>query len=198
MARPWKMASKRITTLPTTTAAAVSIIGRNRTAPASTTARSSGMPSRSRSSMKSTRMMLLRTTMPAPAMKPIMLVAVRNACRSPWAGSMPTSEKGIAAMMISGVRKLCGDLLNQIEEPLGHHRLGEEVVHPGFQAGALSIGRGICRHRHDGNRVFGIHLADGSCCGIPVHLRHLTVHQHQVVMGASHRVHRLQSVVSDM
>ena len=92
--------------LPTTTAAAVSIMGRKRTAPASTTASASGMPSFRRSSTKSTRMMLLRTTMPAPAMKPIIDVAVKNAPSSPCAGRMPTSEKGIATMMISGVRKL--------------------------------------------------------------------------------------------
>ena len=35
MASPWKMGSKRMTEAPTTTAAAVSIMGRNRTAPAS-------------------------------------------------------------------------------------------------------------------------------------------------------------------
>ena len=37
----------------------------------------------SRSSMKSTRMMELRTTMPAPAMKPIIEVAVKKACSRP-------------------------------------------------------------------------------------------------------------------
>jgi hypothetical protein len=44
------------------------------------------------------------TTMPAPAMKPIIEVAVKKACKRPCAGGIPTSEKGIAAMMISGVR----------------------------------------------------------------------------------------------
>ena len=44
MARPWKIGSNRITAEPTMTAAAVSAIGRKRTAPASTTASSSGMP----------------------------------------------------------------------------------------------------------------------------------------------------------
>ena len=103
MARPWKMGSKRITPAPTTTAAAVSSMGRKRTAPASITASSSGMPSPSRSSMKSTRMMELRTTMPAPAMKPIIEVAVKKAPSRPCAGRMPTSENGIAAMITSGV-----------------------------------------------------------------------------------------------
>ena len=51
-------------------------------------------------------MMELRTTMPAPAMKPIMEVAVKKAPMAQWAGRMPTSEKGIAAMMTSGVLKL--------------------------------------------------------------------------------------------
>ena len=84
-------------------AAAVRAIGRNRTAPASTTACSSGSPSRNRSSMKSTRMIELRTTMPAPAMKPIIDVAVKNAPIAACAGRMPTSENGMAAMISSGV-----------------------------------------------------------------------------------------------
>ena len=54
--------------------------------------------------MKSTRMIEFRTTMPAPAMKPIIDVAVKNAPSAACAGRMPTSEKGIAAMMMIGVR----------------------------------------------------------------------------------------------
>ena len=53
--------------------------------------------------MKSTRMIELRTTMPAPAMKPIIEVAVKNAPIAQCAGRMPTSENGIAAMMMNGV-----------------------------------------------------------------------------------------------
>src|ERR1039458_6264574 len=60
------------------------------------------MPSASRSSMKFTSMMEFRTTIPAPAMKPIIEVAVKKAWRRPCAGRMPTREKGIAAMMIKG------------------------------------------------------------------------------------------------
>ena len=78
-------------------------MGRNRTAPASITASSSGIPCSRRSSTKSTRMIELRTTIPAPAMKPIIEVAVKNAPMSPWAGRIPTREKGMAAMMASGV-----------------------------------------------------------------------------------------------
>src|ERR1051326_3170095 len=55
MASPWKMGSNKITAAPTTTAIAVSSIGRKRTAPASTTASASGIPSARRCSMKSTR-----------------------------------------------------------------------------------------------------------------------------------------------
>ena len=54
--------------------------------------------------MKSTRMIELRTTMPAPAMKPIIEVAVKKAPSNPCAGRMPTSENGIAAITTSGVR----------------------------------------------------------------------------------------------
>ena len=50
-------------------------------------------------------MIELRTTMPAPAMKPIIEVAVKNAPIRPCAGRIPTSENGIAAMMMSGVTK---------------------------------------------------------------------------------------------
>jgi hypothetical protein len=103
MASPWKIGSKRMTADPTMTAAAVSAIGLKRTVPASTTACESGTPSRSRSSMKSTRMIEFRTTMPAPAMKPMVEVAVKNAPIRAWAGRMPTSENGITVMMVSGV-----------------------------------------------------------------------------------------------
>ncbi len=92
-----------MTDAPTTTAAAVSIMGRKRTAPASITARSSGIPCASRSSMKSTRMMEFRTTIPAPAIKPIMEVAVKNAPSIQCAGRMPISENGMAIIMTSGV-----------------------------------------------------------------------------------------------
>ncbi len=54
--------------------------------------------------MKSTRMIELRTTMPALAINPIIDVAVKNAPRSPCAGRMPTSENGMAAITTSGVR----------------------------------------------------------------------------------------------
>ena len=45
----------------------------------------------------------MRTTMPAPAMKPIMEVAVKNAPSAACAGMMPTSEKGMTVMTMSGV-----------------------------------------------------------------------------------------------
>jgi hypothetical protein len=103
IASPWKIGSNRMTAEPTMTAAAVSAIGRKRTAPASTTASSIDIPSRTRSSTKSTRMIELRTTMPAPAMNPIIDVAVKKAPSSACAGRMPTSENGIASMIVSGV-----------------------------------------------------------------------------------------------
>ena len=105
-ASPWKIGSASITALPTITASAVSAIGRNRTRTASSTAAASGMPSRSFSSAKSTRMIELRTTMPAPAMKPIMLVAVKNVPPSACAGRMPTSDSGIGARITIGIVKL--------------------------------------------------------------------------------------------
>ena len=104
MARPWKIGSKRMTNEPTTTAAAVSSMGRKRTAPASTTASSSAMPWRSFSSMKSTRMIEFRTMIPAPAMKPIMEVAVKNAPKSQCPGRMPMSDSGMGSRMASGHR----------------------------------------------------------------------------------------------
>lgn len=47
------------------------------------------------------------TTMAAPAMKPVIEVAVKKACGNPCAGRMPARENGIAPMMIRGVRKDC-------------------------------------------------------------------------------------------
>ncbi len=40
--------------------------------------------------------------MPAPAMKPIIEVAVKNAPSMAWAGKMPTRVSGIGIMMASG------------------------------------------------------------------------------------------------
>ena len=105
MARPWKIGSNSITNEPTTTAAAVSSMGRKRTAPASTTASSSGIPWRSFSSMKSTRMIELRTMIPAPAMKPIIEVAVKNAPNTQCPGRMPMSDSGIGSRIASGTAK---------------------------------------------------------------------------------------------
>ena len=53
--------------------------------------------------MKSTRMMEFRTMIPAPAMNPIIEVAVKNAPIRACAGRMPTSVSGIGAMITSGV-----------------------------------------------------------------------------------------------
>ena len=104
-ASPWKTGSKRIAADPTITARAVRSIGRKRTAPASTTASATGIPSRILSSAKSTRMIEFRTTIPAPAMKPMRDVAVKNAPSAACAGKMPTSEKGMGAMTTRGVEK---------------------------------------------------------------------------------------------
>ncbi len=92
-----------MTEAPTTTAKAVNSMGRKRMAPASTTASANGLPSFILSSMKSTRMMEFLTTIPAPAIIPIMEVAVKKAPIPQWAGRMPISEKGMAAITTSGV-----------------------------------------------------------------------------------------------
>jgi len=78
-------------------------MGRNRCTPASITAFSSGIPSPRFNSMKSTRIMELRTTIPAPAIIPIMEVAVKNTPPSQCAGKMPIKVRGIGSMMIQGV-----------------------------------------------------------------------------------------------
>lgn len=90
---------------PTTTAAAVKSMGRKRTIPASTTASSSGIPSANFKSMKSTRMIEFLTTMPAPAIKPIMDVAVKKAPIIACPGIMPIRESGMGAIMTSGIVK---------------------------------------------------------------------------------------------
>ena len=105
-ASPWKIGSASMTALPTMTAAAVSSMGRKRTTPASSTASARGIPSLSFSSMKSTRMMLFRRMIPAPAMKPIMLVAVKKVPTRAWAGRMPMSDSGMGTRITRGIRKL--------------------------------------------------------------------------------------------
>ena len=52
--------------------------------------------------MKSTRMIELRTMMPAPAMKPIIEVAVKKAPKSQCPGRMPMSDSGIGSRIASG------------------------------------------------------------------------------------------------
>ena len=103
MARPWKDRIEQDHAAPTTTAAAVSTIGRNRTAPASTTAS------------------LQRHALAQPQLDEVHeddRVAHHDAgagdeadhrgsreerAQRPCAGRMPTSENGIAAMITSGV-----------------------------------------------------------------------------------------------
>jgi len=105
MAKPWKIGSKTMTKLPTTTAAAVRSMGRKRTAPASMIASSSAIPSLLFISAKSMRMMELRTMMPARAMNPIMDVAVKKAPNAACPGRMPMRVRGIGAMITTGVVK---------------------------------------------------------------------------------------------
>jgi hypothetical protein len=69
--------------------------------------------------MKSTRMMELRTTMPAPAMKPIIEVAVKNAPIAACAGRMPTSENGMTVITMSGV--------DVVLEPADHEHVDQDT-----------------------------------------------------------------------
>ena len=104
IASPWKIGSNKITLAPTTTAAAVSSIGRKRSAPASTTACSSVMPCSRRSSMKSTRMIEFLTMMPTAA-KPIIDVAVKNAPISACAGVIGAANFEPHRILESGLRR---------------------------------------------------------------------------------------------
>ena len=79
IAKPWNIGSNSITKEPTTTAAAVKSIGRKRMEPASTTASFKGRPSATFKLMKSTSIIEFLTIIPAPAMNPIIEVAVKNA-----------------------------------------------------------------------------------------------------------------------
>src|SRR5712691_528645 len=121
-ARPWKIGSASITALPASTAAAVSIIGRKRTTPASSTASASGMPSRNFSSMKSTRMMLLRTMIPAPAVNPISRASAprskrTNSPRGTWPRAprreLYATEPHYSARPRSLIRGVVGQLLEE-------------------------------------------------------------------------------------
>ncbi len=55
--------------------------------------------------MKSTRIIEFLTTMPAPAINPIIDVAVKNAPRRACPGSMPMRESGMGAIMTKGIMK---------------------------------------------------------------------------------------------
>ncbi len=87
------------------TAAAVRAMGRNRTAPASISASRSVRPRSCASWMKSTSRMEFRTMMPARAIIPIMDVAVKKAPLTACPGRIPTSVRGMGAMMTSGTVK---------------------------------------------------------------------------------------------
>jgi hypothetical protein len=81
---------------PIIAASAVSRIGLNRTAPASTSIARKFRPSRRPWRMKSTSRIELRTMMPASAMKPIIEVAVNGAPSSQWPVTMPIRVSGKA------------------------------------------------------------------------------------------------------
>ncbi len=104
-ARPWKIGSESMNDAPTMVESWVRKIGTSRTAPALTTAFSSGSPDRSSRLMKSTSRIELRTMMPARAIKPIIEVAVKKTPKTPCAGRMPTRVSGIGTMMMIGVIK---------------------------------------------------------------------------------------------
>ena len=76
IASPLNIGSSRMKKAPMIAAAAVSVIGRARTAAASITACFNTIPCATWSSMKSTSSIELRTMMPASAIMPIIEVAV--------------------------------------------------------------------------------------------------------------------------
>ena len=59
-------------------------------------------------------------------------------------------------------------------------RFAHMVVHASGQAGRTVRGHGIGGHGDDGQVLQSQFVANGPCCGVAVHDRHLDIHQHRI------------------
>src|SRR4029434_161012 len=78
-------------------------------------------------------------------------------------------------------------LAQRLDETLDAYRLGELVVHARGEALLAVALHRVRRHRHDARAIVRFTARDDAARGFePVHLRHLNVHQHDVVDLALH------------
>ena len=113
------------------------------------------------------------------------------------------------------IRDIVRDIIRRNKRRLGHvsgtpahplqqclvehirvHRLGDEVDHPGFQAGAPVIVEGIGGHGQHRRRFAPGQGMDGSRRLQPVHHRHLHIHQDQRIGMDASLIHGLTAVFS--
>ena len=76
-------------------------------------------------------------------------------------------------------------------------RLGDMVIHAGFQATLPVTAQGIRGHRDDGHRPIRETLADFACSGKSVHDRHLDIHEDGVILGAFDEGDSLGTILRD-
>jgi hypothetical protein len=81
---------------------------------------------------------------------------------------------------------------------LGRHRLGDEVVHAGCEAGGLVLVEGVGGHGQDGDVGVARQTADLPGRLEAVHDRHLHVHQDQVVVAPGGALDGLLAVVGQV
>src|ERR1035438_1683207 len=68
-------------------------------------------------------------------------------------------------------------------QSLGGNRLREVIVHACIQASLAVLSHGVTGHRNDRQCTASTQTSDDSRSGITVHLRHLAVHEDDIVFG---------------
>jgi hypothetical protein len=77
-------------------------------------------------------------------------------------------------------------------------RLGQNIVHAGFQALRVAGGTRESRDRDDSRAPAARSTPNPPCWLITVDLRHLAVHQHEVVRETKPHLHRFSAVVRNV
>jgi hypothetical protein len=103
--------------------------------------------------------------------------------------------EGVVAALggIAAQRPALGEVAEQRGEVRDHDGLAEEAVHPGLQAGGDAAARDVRGHRDDARPAARIAGADAAGGLQTVHLRHLHVHEHQVVRAAGQHLQGLRA-----
>ena len=105
--------------------------------------------------------------------------------------------RAIALHLPALKRRVCFDTQPQQDisvEGVRLERFADEVVHPGFFTGDTILVKGIGRHRQNRDVRLAGQGANHPGGFEAVHLRHLDVHQHQVIALVTHLFHGLQTI----